>query len=106
MTTAPGVTRITSLDAAARDLVWEDSQYGTVGINRCDGQSILAYFGQVGASAAQIVRNNTLTTTTARMNSWISDSMACPNMLMNASYTQVGIAVAIGSTPTYVVLFR
>ncbi|HSD88271.1 MAG TPA: hypothetical protein VLB44_12175 [Kofleriaceae bacterium] len=50
--------------------------------------------------------NNTQTTTQARMTAWVMDSTSCPGMLMNASYSQVGVAVAVDATPTYIVLFR
>jgi len=40
------------------------------------------------------------------MTNWIMNSQDCPSMLMNTSYAQVGVAIAIGTTPTVVVLFR
>jgi hypothetical protein len=106
MATAPAVTRDATLDAAARDMVWEEAQFGTLGLSRCDGQSMIAYFGQINVYAAHISGSNTQTSTSARMTNWIMNSTDCPNTLMNTSFSQVGVGIATASTPTVVVVFR
>lgn len=101
-TTAPAVTIDAGLALAARDLAWEESRYGTLAINRCDGRRMFDYLTSVNATSSKIASGET--TNAQRMTQWIATG-AC-TILMNTRSTRIGLAVANDTNPTYVALFR
>lgn len=102
--TAPALADDANLDRAARDIAWEEAEHGTVGLTRCDGQSVLFYLAQVGASNSQV--NSNTNTNQQRVDAWAADMNGCPN-LMDASKTIMGVSIATGaSNTTYAVMFH
>ena len=90
------------LQAAARDLAWEEAQFGTVGSRRCDGESIVTFLAMAKANTQRLADGRT--TTADRIDTWIGDPSACAQLAGAA--TVVGVAVAIALNNTYVVLMR
>jgi uncharacterized protein YkwD len=104
-TTVPPTNALTldaDLQAAARDLAWEEAQFGTVGQRRCDGESIGTFLTMANASSQRL--GDGQTTTTDRMNVWIGDPAACSQL--GGMFTVAGVAVAVATNNTYVVLMR
>jgi uncharacterized protein YkwD len=103
-TTAPALLVDAPLDAAARDLAWEQAHFG-LSINRCNGQSLLSYLSSVGANGSRLASSSSSTTNAQRMADWIADTSSC-STLMSTSYTRAGVAVAVDMNNGYVALFR
>lgn len=104
VSTAPALADDMNLDRAARDIVWEEAEHGTIGVRRCDGQSVLLYLAQVGASNSQV--NSNTNTNQQRVDAWAADMNGCPN-LMDAAKTTMGVAIATGAiSTTYAVMFH
>ena len=90
------------LQAAARDLAWEEAQFGTIGSRRCDGESIITFLATSNATAQRLADGRT--TTADRIDTWIGDPTACAQIA--GAYTVMGVAVAVAANNTYVVLMR
>jgi hypothetical protein len=103
-TTAGALTIDTELQAAARDLAWEQARYG-LALSRCNGQSILTYYSSVNVNGSKQATSSTSTTNAQRMADWIADGNGCPTLMM-ASFTRIGIAIAVEQNNGYVALFR
>lgn len=101
--TAPALTLDGGLHAAARDLAWEEAHLGSLGFNRCDGQSMIAYAASVNATSFRIA--TAATSTPARLASILGDSGTC-TAVMSPNHTVIGVGIAIDQTTPYVVLLR
>ena len=100
--TAPALTITDTLHRAARDLAWEQAQYDTVGVKRCDGQNVLSYLATVNAN--NVREASGAGTTQQWISAWEADMNACPQ-LVDTSVTTIGVAVATGAkNTTYIVV--
>ena len=102
--TAAELASSAQLQAAARDLAWEEAQYGTVNTKRCDGEAVFTYLAGVDANNERM--SDGAGTPQSWLDAWKLDTNACPQ-LVDTARTTIGVAVAVGAqTTTYVVLMH
>jgi hypothetical protein len=101
VTTAPPLALDPVLHAAARDLAWEAAHLQLVGIDRCNGQSIVNYAVSAGANGFHIATS--AATTQARLDNLLQGS--CTSV-MATNHTAAGIGIAVDQETPFVLLLR